>query len=402
MSNVKIRGFLVYLGSCRLLILKATKPLKIIFDANPLLLSKSGVGYYTQELVQALSRLGHNKVLLVGYFFNFLGRKHLTNLPESTNIKYAQTRVSPGKILTVLRRLGLQLPLEALTKQKADIALFTNFVSLPTLTNTARVIAIYDLCFIDCPEYVSIKNRQFLQKWVPKSLGKADLIITISAFTKERIKQTYGLQDSKIHITPIPPAVKVKPDFSILEKHNISEGYILFVGTIEPRKNIIGLVNGYALLPEATRNKTPLVLAGGKGWHDEETLSRIKELQTSGLNIILTGYVSDAEKSALYGAATLCVQPSHYEGFGMPVLEAMSFGKPVTCSDIEVLREVAGDAAMYFDKDNPVKIAETIGLLLSSPDKLSDYAKRGVKRVATFPTWDEVAKDLYKTLNGLR
>lgn len=382
--------------------MKATKPLNIVFDANPLLLNKSGVGYYTNELIQALSHSGDNEVELVGYFFNFLNRKNIRNLPQATNIRYVQTRLFPGKVLNILRRIGLQFPIEILTKQKADIALFPNFVSLPSITNTSKVAVIHDLCFVDCPEYVADKNRAFLQRWVPKSVKSVDLVVTISEFTKERIKEMYGVDDSKVYITPIHPIEKVNPDFTILERHNLAEDYLLFVGTIEPRKNIINLVNSYALLPDSIKAKTPLVLVGGKGWHDEETLERIKELQVEGLSIILTNYVTDAEKAALYEKAKLCVQPSHYEGFGMPVLEAMSYGKPVACSDIEVLHEVAGDDAVYFDKDNPESIAKTLEDFITNDTKLKEYGKRGAKRLENFPTWDVIAKDLYQEFLKLR
>lgn len=377
------------------------KRLKIIFDANPLIVNKSGVGYYTQHLVLALAHACPDTIELLGHYFNFLGRRTPSELPKAANINYIQSRVIPGKVLNLCRRFGFQPYFEIFTRHRADVTLFPNFVALPGLSKTPAVVAVHDLSFIDCPEYVSASNRSFLKKWVPSSIEKSELVITISNFTKSRIMQIYDVPENKIHITPIPPPTPIKPNREILRKYGLSNGYLLFVGTIEPRKNIIGLVNAYALLPVSTRNNLPLVLVGGSGWNDQEILTRIKELQVSGLRIIQTGYVSQAEKSALYGSATLCVQPSHYEGFGMPVLEAMSYGKPVACSDIEVLHEVAGDAAVYFDQTNQQAMADTLTKILYDKHLLEEYAMRSKKHIANFPTWPQVATELYDKLQEL-
>jgi glycosyltransferase involved in cell wall biosynthesis len=169
-------------------------------------------------------------------------------------------------------------------------------------------------------------------------------------------------------VTPIPP-IPFKQnthDDSILTRHGLEpHQYILYLGTIEPRKNIERLVEGYSLLPDEVRNTHPLVLAGGRGWKDETIRATIEAYRTRGFAIITTGYITDEEKYSLYHNASCYTLPSHYEGFGMPVLEAMQHHVPVAVSDIPVFREVAGDAAAYFDKDDPDSVARTIGRILT-------------------------------------
>lgn len=375
--------------------------IKIIFDALPLVVSKSGVGYYTQELVQALADSHPDDVELLGYYTNFAGREKVSGLPHAPNISYLEIKVMPGKVLNACRRLGFQLPLGLFTKQRADIFLSTNFVATLSLSKSKQVAVIYDLSFVDKPEYSTAKNGEFLRKWVPRSLKKTNLVVTISNFTKQRIIEVYKVPKQNIYITPIPPAKHPRPDVAIIQEYGLANGFVLFVGTIEPRKNIGNLVRAYSQLDEELRNQYPLVLAGGKGWNDGQILDDIARAQSQGMRIIQTGYIDDGQKTALYEYATLYAQPSHYEGFGMPILEAMSWGKPVVCSDIEVFHEVAGSSVAYFDKNDPRSIARTLSKYLKDVHVREALAKRGEKHAGGFITWDKVAQGLYERLAAL-
>jgi glycosyltransferase involved in cell wall biosynthesis len=237
---------------------------------------------------------------------------------------------------------------------------------------------------------VSEKNRNYLQKWVKKSIGSSSNVVTISEFTKERIIDVYGVAAEKILVIPVPPKQKISPDNSILKRLNLND-YLLFIGTLEPRKNIIKLLESYELLPNNIQDKYPLVLVGGKGWKDEEILQKIEEMKQMDLKVIQTGYVSDAEKSALYESSTLVIQLSHYEGFGMPILEAMSYGKPVICSDIPVFREIADDVAVFVDKDNESEISQTISRVILDKILLESMSKKSLDHTKEYPTWRDVA-----------
>jgi glycosyltransferase involved in cell wall biosynthesis len=372
--------------------------LKILFDAGPLVNGhKSGVGYYTYQIIEALATNYPDEIELVGHYFNFLGRKR-PELPQAKNIRYKTSRLIPGKILSITRRLGFQLPFDLFIRSRGDIALFTNFVSLPTILPIKKAIVIHDLCFEDYPQYLQPANRNFLKRFVPTSVKTADLIITISQSTKSAILKHYHAKASKFIITPIPPG---QPSLKTASPEiNLPSKYILFMSTLEPRKNYINLARAYSLLPEKLKKEYGLVLAGARGWQVDESLEEIKFLQEQGNNIVLTGYVSEPDRAYLYKHAELLAMPSHYEGFGMPLLEAMSYGVPVAASDIAVFHEVAAEAAAYFDKDDPKDIAKVVGELLSSSATRQKLIARGHERLEEYD-WQDVATHLMLRLKDV-
>lgn len=374
------------------------KPLKILFDASPIVNgAKSGIGYYTYGLLDALAKNYPEDIEIVAHYFDFLDRKKDVTLPQHPNIRYVRSRIMPGKVLNILRRIGLQLPLELLYKTRGDVALFPNFVSLPSLTSIPTVPIIHDLCFEDVPQYVAAKNRDFLKKFVPKSVRSAAAIITISESTKRAIQKHYG-RGKDIIVAGIPPVPIAQSGEKALA--GIERGYILFVSTLEPRKNVIGLVKGYELLPDKLKKKHALVLVGGIGWYMDEELAYIKQSQAAGNNIIMTGYVSDQEKTWLYKHAGLFAMPSHYEGFGMSLLEAMQYNLPTAVSDIEVFHEVAGNASAYFDKDDSSDIAQVLGSVLTDKKFQQELIKIGQERLKLY-TWKNTSAQIYNAIKSV-
>ncbi len=364
--------------------------IKVAFDANPLVGNKTGVGQLTEELIVALAKRNPDKSF-IGHYFDFLNRKNPSNLPSAVNITYKKTTFIPTKFLNLLRRINISLPFEFFCRIRPDVILFPNFVSSPSMFNAKKILFIYDLCYVDFPEFVSDKNSQYLRKWVKKSINTASNIITISEFTKSRIIDVYNVSPEIISVIPVPPKKNPVADKTILSRLDL-ENFLLFVGTLEPRKNILNLLNSYEALSKDIHDKYPLVLVGGKGWKDENILNKIDEMSKSGLKVIQAGYVSDAEKVALYESSTLVLQLSHYEGFGMPVLEAMSYGKPVMCSDIPVFHEIAGDNVEYVDKDNPIEISEEISRIVNDSKLQESLSKKGLSYANEYPDWDNVAE----------
>lgn len=375
-------------------------PIKVLFDANPMVAGqKSGVGYYTFQLIEALAKNYPDELELVGHYFNFLGRKKPL-LPSAPNIRYKTSTLMPGKVLSVSRRVGLQLPFEVLIKSRGDIALFTNFVSLPLLQPIKKVVAIHDLCFEDFPEYLQPSNRNFLKRFVPGSVKNADLVITISESTKKAIQKHYHIDSGSFLITPIPPAKPMRRRVSRPKNLNLPKKYILFMSTLEPRKNYMNLVRAYSLLPDKLKNDYGLVLAGGYGWQTVGPLFEIKQLQAAGENIIVTGYVNDEARTFVYQNASVLVMPSYYEGFGMPILEAMSYGVPTAVSDIPVFHEVAGEASAYFNQHEPADIANSISRLLTDKAARERLIKESSKRLEVFD-WDKVAANVMSRFKDL-
>jgi glycosyltransferase involved in cell wall biosynthesis len=375
---------------------------KILFEAGPMLDSqKTGVGYYVSHLADSLQTLYADKLELTGYYFNFLNRRE-NKIPAGSNIGFHKIWLVPGKLISLCRRLGFQPWLEVFIRQTADVVIFTNYIALPQLRKRKTVLIVYDLSFLDVPEFTQARNLKYLLRFSKSSIRKADIIITISEFTRKQLNHHFPNLKAEIVVTPIPPiskhVEKTKLSNSLINKGVHENGYILHFGTVEPRKNLEALVSAYALFSPDLRSKYSLILAGGKGWKDESILAAIAEQQAKGLNIILTGYVSEEEKNALYSNAACFVLPSHYEGFGMPVLEAMQHGTPALLSDIPVFHEVAGDAAIYFDKDRPDDIAERISSVLNDSGLKKLLVQKGEAQLKAF-SWEENAAKVYQALS---
>lgn len=370
------------------------KPIKLIMDVSPLTNNKkSGVGYYTEGLLDALATSYPDTLEIIAHSINFMGKNRFVP-KQYSNVTYRTTRFIPSKLLNILRRFGIELPLELFVRQRADFSIFPNFVGYPSLLKTPSAAVIHDLGYIDCPEFVAKPNRRFLERYVPRSVKRSNFLITISKSTEQAIRRNYNIKDKAIVITYIPPADAPKKS---KQPPSVKGKFILFVGTLEPRKNFIALVRAYMLLPKELRKEYSLVLGGNTGWYSSSDMQEIKDLQMKGEEIITTGYLSEEEKEWLYQHASLFMQPSHYEGFGMPILEAMSHGTPCAISDIDVFHEVAGESAAYFNQQNPDSIAETLIDLLQDKQKLKYFSAAGLKKASSY-SWNKTAKVVYDQL----
>jgi glycosyltransferase involved in cell wall biosynthesis len=374
--------------------------LRIVFDANPIASPhKAGVGMYSLRLINSLAKKYPDELKLVGYYYDFLARNK-ADLPKEPNLSYRPIRLCPGKLVNALRRIGLEVPFELLAKVRGDVGLFPNFLSQPSLFRKPTIPIIHDLSFIDLPQYVSDRNRKDLTRSLPKTLSRAKHVITVSEVSKKVISKTFNYPLDQILVTHIPPEKPKK--FSnkeigrVLNKYKIVKPFVLFVGTLEPRKNLEKLLEAYEN-SEYLKSDFVLVIAGGIDWKFESTVHKINELKDRGLNIIQTGYISINERDMLYSKASLLVFPSHYEGFGMPILEAFSYNLPVCLSDIEIFHEVAGDAALYFDEDNPESIADCLESVLKDSSLVKVLTAKGSKRLL-LSSWDKIAEDVYGLL----
>lgn len=374
------------------------KPLKIAFDASPLLVNKTGVAYYIERLATELARKYPNQVELVGFYYNFLGRKSAKHMPILPNIHYRPVKFIPSKIVYQLRRWNIEIPAEVFIKEKVDFILYGNFLGYPSLKHTPSAPVVHDLTYLNLPEYVAAKNRSDLERFVPKEIKRSSFVITVSEFSKEKIAKTYEVAADDILVTPIPPIPPTlhPKDSRVkrLQELGIDKPYILFVGTVEPRKNVIALIDAYEALSEKTRQQAMLVIVGRIGWNCEAEVARIQKAKEDGLNVLHVGYVDDETKAILFESATIFSSASYYEGFGMPVLEAMSYATPSAVSDIQVFHEVAGDAGIYFDPKNIPSITKSFEMLLNDPAKRQSLAKQAKARADSF-SWDTVAGSLF-------
>lgn len=376
----------------------AKKLSTLLFDASPLIGRRTGIGNYTLNLVEAMARAYPN-VQFVGYYFNFLGRKKGPS-NQLSNISFRPILWAPGLIVHQLRRIGIQIPIELLTLKRSDFILFSNFLSYPSLLNTPIATTVYDLAYIDVPEYGSSRNIQDLQRFMPKTIRRAALVLTISEFSKQRIVDVYNTPVDKIVTTFIPPVMQ--PDTSqadtkrSLKKLGLTKPFLLTIGTLEPRKNIERLLDAYTKLPTEMRAQFSLVLVGKYDWKFEAIKRKIEQLQADGYDIVNLGYVDDQARSALYQGARLYVMASLYEGFGMPVIEAMQNGLACAVSDIPVLHELGGAVTTYFDPKDSQNMANIIEECLKQapqPQKLKQH-------VRDLPDWQQVAKQVMDRITG--
>lgn len=351
--------------------------MNVYIDGSSILRKPDGIGRYSKEIY---AKLKDTTILTYSDVDDF-GYK-VERLPI------------PRKLYYLIYKKIWRMPVDKFLKSKPDIMIYPNFVMLPLVKSAKSVVVIHDLAYLKTPEFVSDKNKKYLSKFVPESIRNSDFVIAVSNTTKEELLAEFDLPEDKVFVAPNCVDQKVfsrVTDASIKnvrKKYKITDDYFLFVGTIEPRKNILGLLQAYEMLG---KDSPPLVLAGGEGWKNEDIHKKIDQLKATGFNIIVTGFVTDEDLPSLYSGASMLVLPSHFEGFGIPILEAQASGTPVITSDINPMKEVAGEAALLIDQNDPDDIADKMALLYGDPKLQTQLIKKGYKNVSRY-SWDKSAK----------
>lgn len=383
------------------------KRVKILFDANPLAQEKmTGVARAELGLIKALSAEYPTQIELVGHYFDFMGGKnhdHTLTLPKAQNIRYRRTILLPGKLFNMLRRYRIPVFYEVLVKERGDFILFPNYLGWPSLFRTPSAPCVHDTTYIELPEYISKPNLFDLRTILPSTLKRSSFLMTDSYASRDDLRAAFPHYNKPLVVTYVPLVDAVTLPSHRAEKYIAESGvrspYLLFFGTLEPRKNLVGLLRAYMLLPKSIQDMYSLVVAGGKGWNDSEILDILEKAKNEGLSIIQTGYVSDKQKAALFMKATVIVVPSHHEGFGMQLLEAMYYETPLIVNDIPVLREVAGDAALYCNASAD-SIASAIQKLLGDENLRRQITIHGKKRLRDF-SWPDIARRVYEAISNV-
>jgi len=359
---------------------------------------KTGVGYYQKVLFERLNNLG---VEIVHGVFSDTEQ----NAPVFGGVVRS---IVPHTVGVKLHTYGIGIRSEWLWRglEGINAYIFPDFFAFPSKKPSAVVI--HDLAFLTRPEYLPKQRNKIidyafpglataLQRSVPYSIQTADAILVTSASVRDEIVNEYKTRKSSLYINGIPPDAEF---FNYKKPVNLNlptKKYIYFQATIEPRKNHSTLIAAYRMLPKRLRDIYTLVLAGKDGWKHEKALEDIKKAQAEGLCIVRLDYVDEKDKIGLFQHASLYVQPSHYEGFGMPLLEAMASKTPVACSDIAIFREVCADAAEYFDKDSPQSIANAMARILDDNDNIQNMLrKKGSERAIRYASDDSGLTSLLK------
>jgi alpha-1,3-rhamnosyl/mannosyltransferase len=360
--------------------------------------SLSGVSNYTKLLGEALDIT--KSIELHTIHFNFFNRQptpaiNLQRPPEKNTF-------IPLRVYAKLQSFSIALPFDIFLP-KVDLTIFPNFATWPTVRSKLKATVIHDLTYLYYPDVVEEKNLAHLRRVVPRSVKKADFIITVSEAVKAEIVKEFSLAPERCIVTTIPPDASYfkKNTNEIHEKYHLpTKKFIYFMGNLEPRKDLPTLIAAYRQLPPAIKQEYSLVLAGGNGWKTEKSRQAIKDAQTANENVIHVGFVDSKDTAAFYQQASLFVMPSIYEGFGMPILEAMAGGCPVVASDIPVLREAGGDAAYYANPKDSTDFTKAIRKVLLSPQLQQEMIAKGLPHAKSF-SWDKNTDLIISTANAL-
>jgi glycosyltransferase involved in cell wall biosynthesis len=250
------------------------------------------------------------------------------------------------------------------------------------------VVTLYDLSFVRHPEWHPKDRVKHFQKFCLRNLSQADAIITISEFSKKEIMALLGTDPTKIYVTHLGVDPSFTPQGKTME--GLPDEYILFVGNLEPRKNLVTLLNAYRSLPRDLRERYRLVIAGASGWLTKE-LKRVLHLFRNNEKPILTGYVPQKLLPNLYRGASLFVFPSFYEGFGLPMIEAMASGVPVIASNTTSLPEVIGNAGVLVNPSVVDELKEAMEDLLRNKETRAELSEKGLERAKLF-SWEQCAR----------
>jgi mannosyltransferase B len=350
---------------------------------------KTGVGWYIYNIVKELSKSDKNDY--IAEFINFMGR-HDVKSQIDYDIKIKQNKLLTYTMYNFLTK-KMNISHNLILGTKSDIYHFFNF-TIPKNVKGKIINTIYDTVFISAPE--TMGNRKEIEEY-KYGAQKSDLIITISESAKNDIIKNLGVSENKIEI--VYPGIDLeryskkyeKEDLEkIRKKYKLPLEYILYLGTIEPRKNIERTIKAFIKYKKEVKDDLKFVIVGGKGWKYDNIM---KLIESMGTDIILTGYIDEEDKIPIYKLAQIFAFPSLYEGFGMPVLEAMAAGVPVITSNVSSLPEVAGDAAILVDPLNENKIFEAYKKILSDKKLQMEMIEKGLEQAKKFE-WKESVKVL--------
>lgn len=379
--------------------------MKVSLELQPCLKEKSGIGIYTYEISKALQKI--DGLYIKGDVFNLFGKNDV-----SRNIIDLKFNIDTCKFFSygIYRRIWNYVPIKYnwLFKKKSDIYHFFDYIVPPRIEGKV-ITTIHDMTYHLYPHTMQPKTLKRIRNGIKYSANRADKVITISESTKKGIIEVLGVPFDKIEI--VPPGVdynafnKVYSKVQInrvKSKYNLPEQYILYMGTLEPRKNIESIIEAFSLFKKESTIHTKdikLVIAGKKGWLYNSIFSIVQQLNLEN-EIIFTDYIDEEDKPILYKLSLLFVFPSIYEGFGIPVLEAMAASVPVITSNVSSLPEVAGNAALLVSPMDIVSIAKGIDKILIDETFRNELISRGNEQAKKF-SWDNSAKKIYEIYKAL-
>jgi len=377
--------------------------MKIGIDVTSAVTQGGGIGRYTRELAQALIAAdGDNEY----HFFSAKQPAHLPvpePIPTAANAFYHPAPLDERWLYRLWYRLRLPLPVQWVTGQ-LDLFHSPDFVLPPVSGNIPTLLTVHDLSFIHFPHVFPARLVAYLNQVVPWSINRASHILADSQATKDDLIHIWRISADKITVLysgvneTFQPVTEKTRLTAVRRKYNLGDApYILSVGTVQPRKNYQMLIRAFQ--PVAANYPHNLVIAGGKGWLYDEMLAEVEKQNLNG-RVHFIGFVDDADLPTLYSAATLFALPSLYEGFGLPLLEAMACGVPVLTSNVSSLPEVVGETAVQLPPAQENVWTQAMLNLLTDPALRTRMIASGYRQARHF-SWDKSAQQLLQIYRQL-
>lgn len=347
--------------------------MNIAVDARQWREGGAGKGRYVGEIIKAISKIDSTNK-----YFILVNEAPTIKLPSNFTIIH-------------LPKMPYFWIWRNLNKLSIDLFFSPTSYLMCLFSRVKTVIVVHDLAvFLEPKAKPKLKTKVLEKIALKRALRKSIKVIAVSVNTKNDILNNFIVNKDKIEVIyPAGLPLNGTPDQGVLDKYGLNTGYVLYVGTIEPRKNLDNLIRAYGDLPISIKEKHPLVLVGKRGWNSDYLDGIINSTNTKRF-IREVGFIPDNELLSFYHYASIFAYPSWYEGFGLPVLEAMSYGLPVITSNISSLPEVAGLATVLISPDKPEEITLAITDLLKNKDKALKMKKLGLKQAEKF-TWRKSA-----------
>lgn len=373
--------------------------MRIGIDYTPAVRQGAGIGRYTRGLIGALATLDRENSYRL-----FVAARGVegNEVPQAPNWHTRRLPLTDRETSLLWQRLRLPIPIE-LFLGGMDLFHSPDFV-LPPVLHARTVLTVHDLSFLRVPQYAHPVLRAYLERVVPRSVRRADLILADSENTRRDVVELLGVCEGRVRV--IYPGVEARfrpvADEAALQavraRYGLGAPFILGLGTLEPRKNWVGLIEAYARLLDRQQAAHDLVIVGGKGWLYEPIFQRVGELGL-GERVRFVGRAADEDLPALYSLAACLAYPSFYEGFGIPVIEAMACGTPVVTTSVSSLPEAGGEAALYVPPGDTDALAEALARAIGDEPLRAQMRAAGLQQASRF-TWQAAAAQLLEAYQG--
>lgn len=363
--------------------------MRIVIDYRPALRARTGVGEHIHQVTRALARTANDEITV--FSSSWKDRVSATLAAELPGVRVVDRRVPVGALNLAWHRLRWP-PIEALAGGEYDIAHSPHPLLLPS-RSAAQVVTIHDLHFLSHPSRTSGEIRRDYPALARSHARRADRIIVVSRFVAGEVQRLLGVDPERISI-----CANGAPDWKTPPAVPQPNGYLLFVGTIDPRKNVGGLLEAYGRLRARRADAPRLVIAGSADADSADFLTALTQPPFAG-HVEYRGYVSSGEREALFKGAQAFVLPSFDEGFGIPALEAMSAGVPVVVSDRGALPEVVGDAGLLVNPDDAESLATALERMIGDAGLRATCSRRGLDRARQF-SWIQTARDVRRAYDA--